>query len=271
MNESFEYDVFISHSSKDNPIVIDLAQRLKNDGLRVWLDQWEIKPGDLIGQRIEEGLRKSRTLVLVMSKSAFASDWVTLERQTLLFRDPTNRQRRFIPMLIEDCEIPDLIAQFAYIDWREKSKHSYEKLLSACRHDKKINARTRHVLIVDDEKMARRNLAQLLESHNYNVSLALSGKHAVTKIDKKISDIGVVLMDIKMPGEIDGIQAAIQIQNKYPDLPIILITAFSDVAEYQRRVYNTGLAVAGWIDKPIAGKNKKKLINLIEIILQKYS
>jgi hypothetical protein len=49
----------------------------------------------------EKGLEQSRTLVLVMSKNAFESNWVTLERHSLLFRDPTNQQRRFIPLLID--------------------------------------------------------------------------------------------------------------------------------------------------------------------------
>ena len=100
---SFQYDVFISHSSKDKTAVRELAQRLRADGLRVWLDEWEIKPGDLISLRIEHGLEQSRVLILVMSASAFASEWVTLERHTALFRDPTNAKRRFIPLRLDDA------------------------------------------------------------------------------------------------------------------------------------------------------------------------
>ena len=44
MSETFEYDVFISHGFRDKPAVRDLAERLKADGRRVWLDAWEIKP-----------------------------------------------------------------------------------------------------------------------------------------------------------------------------------------------------------------------------------
>ena len=40
-----------------------------------------------------------------MSADAFGSDWVTLERHTALFRDPTNAQRRFIPLRLDDAEI----------------------------------------------------------------------------------------------------------------------------------------------------------------------
>ncbi|MGH7454367.1 MAG: toll/interleukin-1 receptor domain-containing protein [bacterium] len=103
MADTFQYDVFLSHSSKDKPVVRELANRLKHDGLRVWLDEWEIQPGDMIGLKLQQGLERSRTLLMVMSHAYFASEWSMLEHHTSRragFRDPTNAQRRFITMLI---------------------------------------------------------------------------------------------------------------------------------------------------------------------------
>lgn len=131
MGNGFEYDVFLSHSHKDKPVVHELAERLKCDGARVWLDEWEISPGDMIGLKIEEALEKSRCLVLVLSKHAITSDWVTLERHTAVFRDPVNRQRRLIPVRLDDVEIGDMLSQFAYVDWRIASDDEYAKLLAA--------------------------------------------------------------------------------------------------------------------------------------------
>jgi TIR domain len=129
----FAYDVFLSHTSKDKPAVCELAERLKQDGLRVWFDEWVIQPGDSIPLKIEQGLEQSRTLILVMSQNAFASEWVSLERHTVLFRDPTNAERRFIPLRLDDVEITDTLQQFAYIDWRQKAPDQYTRLLTACR------------------------------------------------------------------------------------------------------------------------------------------
>lgn len=56
MAETFKYDVFISHSEKDKPAVRELAERLRKDGLRVWLDEWETKPSDAILLKIQESL-----------------------------------------------------------------------------------------------------------------------------------------------------------------------------------------------------------------------
>ena len=133
MRGTFKYDVFLSYSSKDKEIVTALAERLKKDGLRVWLDSWEIKPGDSIPLKIQQELEQSRTLIMCMSPAYFGSEWGTVEHQTLLFRDPTNAQRRFIPLLIEDCTRPDIIAQFAYVDWRALSDDAYAEILASCR------------------------------------------------------------------------------------------------------------------------------------------
>lgn len=130
---NFEFDVFLSHSSKDKPLARNLAKRLGSDGLRVWFDEWVINPGDLVGLKIEQGLERSRTLILVMSANAFSSEWMTLERHTALFRDPTNAQRRFIPVRIDEAPIPDTLRQFAYVDWRDQSSNEYDRLLLACR------------------------------------------------------------------------------------------------------------------------------------------
>lgn len=133
MTEQFKYDVFLSHSSHDKDAVRELAQKLKADGLRVWLDDWVIQPGDSIPLKIHEGLEQARTLVLVMSRHAGQSDWVTFEQQAVLFRDPTNQQRRFIPVRLDDAELRDALKQFAYVDWRQRSEEQYALLLTARR------------------------------------------------------------------------------------------------------------------------------------------
>jgi len=97
MGNDFRYDVFLSHSSKDIAVVRPLAERLRKDGLKVWFDEWDIEPGDSIPAKIEEGLEFSRVLVLCMSANAFGSDWAKLESYTFRFRDPLNKERRFIP------------------------------------------------------------------------------------------------------------------------------------------------------------------------------
>ena len=103
------YHAFLSHSAKDKAMVRDVAERLRKDGLRVWLDEWEIRPGDSIPAKIEEGLSQFDTRnsafglpQLCMSANAFGSDWVQLESGTFRFRDPLNKERRFLPLRLDD-------------------------------------------------------------------------------------------------------------------------------------------------------------------------
>ncbi len=130
-SDEFLYDVFLSHSSADKPRVRWLAEKLKEAGLRVWFDEWVINPGDSISLAIERGLETSRTLVLCMSSALFASEWVKHERGSVLFRDPSNRGRQFIPLLLEDCKIPDSLRQFAYVDWRKENETELMRLVNA--------------------------------------------------------------------------------------------------------------------------------------------
>jgi len=132
MAGSFTYDVFLSHNSQDKSRVRRLAERLRDAGLRVWLDEWIIKPGDDIYLAIERGLEAARVQVLCLSPAALGSEWVTLERSTVLFRDPSNAGRRFVQLLLADCELPDTLRRYKHVDFRQETQAAFEELLAGC-------------------------------------------------------------------------------------------------------------------------------------------
>ncbi len=88
MRDRFLYDVFLSHNAQDKPRVRRLAERLKQAGLRVWFDEWNVRSGDIIALKVDEGLEQSRVLLLCISPNALASGWVALERSTALATPP---------------------------------------------------------------------------------------------------------------------------------------------------------------------------------------
>ena len=114
MADEFQHDVFLSHSAKDKVVVRDVVERPQKDGVKVWFDEWVLKPGDSIPAKIEEGLERSRVLVLCMSANAFGSDWAQLESGTFRFRDPLNKERRFLPLRLDEAPIIGSLAQFPY-------------------------------------------------------------------------------------------------------------------------------------------------------------
>ena len=129
----FRYDAFLSHNIADKPCVRELAQKLKMAGLRVWFDDWIIQPGDDIYLTVERGLEVSRNLILCLSPAALGSDWVKMERSTVLFRDPANVGRRLIPLLLVECDLPDSLRRYKYLDYRKDREVSFAKLLAALR------------------------------------------------------------------------------------------------------------------------------------------
>jgi WD40 repeat protein len=121
----------------------------------------------MIGLKVEQALEQSRTLLLVMSANAFASEWVTLERHTALFRDPTNAHRRFIPLRLDDAEIKDALKQFSYVDWRERSDGQYVRLLAVC------NPPIMGELVMGQKETSQ--LGKVLKGHvEYGVAVAVT-------------------------------------------------------------------------------------------------
>ena len=129
--QQFTHDVFLSHNARDKPRVRRLAEQLRDAGLIVWFDEWNILPGEDIFLAVEKGLEQSRVLLLCLSPAALGSDWVKLERGTVLFRDPANTGRRFIPLLLEDCDPPDTLKRYKYLDLRPGDKQKEAEAFAA--------------------------------------------------------------------------------------------------------------------------------------------
>ena len=88
MPDGFQYDVFLSHSAKDKAVVRPFAERLR-----------------------KEGGKRSRVLVLCMLANAFGSDWAQLESGTFRFRDPLNKEHRFLPLRLDDAPFKGSISR----------------------------------------------------------------------------------------------------------------------------------------------------------------
>jgi len=88
-----KYDVFISHASEDKEEVVrPLANTLKDLGLIVWYDEFELKIGDSLRRKIDMGLANSRFGVVVLSHSFLKKGWTNYELDGLVTRSVTNEQ-----------------------------------------------------------------------------------------------------------------------------------------------------------------------------------
>lgn len=93
-----EFDLFISHASEDkDAIVRPLAQLLRDGGLRVWLDETEIKLGDSLRRSIDLGLAKSRYGLVILSPDFLRKEWPQKELDGLVARED-GREKVILPV-----------------------------------------------------------------------------------------------------------------------------------------------------------------------------
>ena|SRR5215208_4944077 len=106
MDSVEEKNVFISYSSKDRTFVQQLANDLVCSGLTVWWDKGEMKVGDSLHKKIQQGITKSAWLAVVLSPDSVTSPWVEKELNAGHVREFEKRDVFILPILYKDCEIP---------------------------------------------------------------------------------------------------------------------------------------------------------------------
>jgi PAS domain S-box-containing protein len=118
------------------------------------------------------------------------------------------------------------------------------------------------ILIVEDDLMLANGIEVTLYEHGYDViSKARTGQEAVKEAIEKRPDL--VLMDIMLPGAMDGIQAATQIRDQL-GIPIVYLTALSDERTLQQIKVSDPF---GYISKPFTASD---LWTTIEIALHRH-
>jgi len=85
-----------------------------------------------------------------------------------------------------------------------------------------------HVLLVEDEGLVRLTLVETLEDAGYLVTEAVNGDEARSLLAGVLS-FDVLLTDIQMPGDVDGIAVAQSFRERHPGSPVIFMTGRPDV------------------------------------------
>jgi len=118
------------------------------------------------------------------------------------------------------------------------------------------------ILIVEDESIVALNIQSRLERLGYVVTANIpSGETAIQKVEETSPDL--VLMDIKLKGTVDGIEAAGQIRNRF-QIPVVYLTAYSDDETLNRAKLTEPY---GYILKPFESRD---LCTVIEVALYKH-
>ena len=88
------------------------------------------------------------------------------------------------------------------------------------------NTTSSRILVIDDEAGIRESLEVLLTLEGYTVEMAIDGEEGMGLLEKRTYDL--VLLDLALPGQ-TGLELLPQIHERYPELPVVMITAYGTV------------------------------------------
>jgi len=95
---------FVSHSRQDREFVEKFAKDLWAVGIKAWYSPWEIKPGDPIRKKIEEGLEACDFFIVVISAGSISRPWLQAELDIAADRKLQGKIKKIIPVKIEHCD-----------------------------------------------------------------------------------------------------------------------------------------------------------------------
>ncbi|HZH76994.1 MAG TPA: TIR domain-containing protein, partial [Archangium sp.] len=131
--KSEQWDVFLSHNSKDKPLVERLAHRLREHGIRPWLDKWSLVPGEEWLPAITRALQEIPCMAVCIGPAGW-SPVQDSEMQRALYQAMHDEGRRVIPVLLrgsEPSDIPGLLANRTWVDLRQDDAEALDRLRSA--------------------------------------------------------------------------------------------------------------------------------------------
>lgn len=102
--------VFLSYTTADQPLAKRIAEALMAQGIETWWDQWEIRSGDSLRQKIDQGLGDCTHFVVLLTVTSIRKPWVNAELDAAFVRK-LNDQCKLIPVRhgIEHSALPPLL------------------------------------------------------------------------------------------------------------------------------------------------------------------
>ena len=124
-------NLFLCHASGDKYFVRQVRNDLARAGHSVWMDEFEIKVGDSIVDKIDAATETAEGLILFMSNLSVNSSWVKKEWHSVLMRYLSGGTPRIYPVRIEECQVPSIIADIRYADFSKSYNDGLDNLLES--------------------------------------------------------------------------------------------------------------------------------------------
>jgi uncharacterized protein with PQ loop repeat len=120
--------IFLSHDHEDKQFVRRLDSDLKNAGVRVWVDEAEMRIGDDIKKKINYGLNNSEYFGIIISSHSVASEWVDYELN--LAASSRKKREKILPIRIDNCPLPKKLEEMGILNVDASDDLSYTKSIT---------------------------------------------------------------------------------------------------------------------------------------------
>lgn len=111
-------NIFLSHSSRDRPAALQLADTLNFCAIDVWLDDWELEIGQSLTDEIARAMEESRYIVILITKNYNKTVWTKTEYKKALSREQKENRTVMLPIILGEAEMPEFLEDKIYIDLR---------------------------------------------------------------------------------------------------------------------------------------------------------
>jgi len=131
--------VFISYSHKDSVFVDKLCQNLVAQKVHIWIDRWEMTPGDSLVSAVQAALEQAGAIIVVLSPDYINSQWCKKELNAGFIKELENSGNTIIPLLLIDCERPIFLREKVWADFRKEFDKPFSYLMEAIAKHVSIN------------------------------------------------------------------------------------------------------------------------------------
>lgn len=210
-----DFDIFISHSSKNKEIARLTYYNGISNGLRPWFDEALFKAGDEMLPTLVSAIEDSAGYLLFASKAALASDWVQKEMNAAEARKTADSTFKILVVKLEPCELPAWWNGCLHCEWKSDDEPgSVVRLLEAILGRKVVSWITGAAFLSATPSSAIFNESASLAEHSRNWVLYYLGH--VKQLIQSVATVGYVvehqdtfkkLLGLSLMEQIPAIQA----------------------------------------------------------------
>jgi hypothetical protein len=127
--------LFLCHASVDKPHVLALYDLLISDGVKPWLDEREILPGQDWELEIQKSIKTSDLVLVCLSTRSVTKEGF-VQKEIALAVDAAQEKPEgtifIVPTRLDPCMVPDRLRKWHWVDFFDQG--GYEKLIASCMH-----------------------------------------------------------------------------------------------------------------------------------------